>query len=160
MSLSQVLTPIADFFNQLGVPPVVVHWGHPFFMSIVIFVLGSFAGYAGWRGRVLAVANPELASKSLADHRKTAPMMTAFLAMGYTGGLLSLTMQGKPVLASPHFWTGSVVLVLLAINGSLSLSGFGGNQAVLRRLHAYLGSGILALLCFHALLGLKFGLSF
>ena len=159
MNLAQTLPPIADFFNQLGVPPLVVHWGHPFFMSIVIFVLGSFAGYAGWRGRVLAVSDPENSIKSLGDHRQTAPMMAVFLAMGYTGGLLSLAMQDKPLLESPHFWTGSLVLILLAMNGSLSLSGFGGNQPSLRKLHAYIGSGILGLIFFHAMLGLKLGIA-
>jgi Protein of unknown function (DUF4079) len=159
MNLAQILSPIANFFSQLGVPPLIVHWGHPFFMSIVIFVMGSFAGYAGWRGRVLAVSNPEVSLKSLGDHRKTAPLMAIFLAFGYTGGLLALVMQDKPVLESPHFWTGSLVLSLLVINGSLSLSGFGGNQPILRRVHAYIGSGILGLLFIHAMLGLKLGLA-
>jgi len=63
------------------------------------------------------------------------------------------------LLESPHFITGSVVLVLLAINGTISLTGFGGNQPILRNAHAYLGSAIVALLVAHALLGLKLGLS-
>jgi hypothetical protein len=85
--------------------------------------------------------------------------MTTFLATGYTGGLLSLVMQCKPLLESPHFITGSVVLSLLAINGTISLTGFGGNQPILRNAHAYLGSAIVVLLVAHALLGLKLGLS-
>jgi fucose 4-O-acetylase-like acetyltransferase len=159
MNLAQTLAPIANFFSQLGIPPVVVHWGHPFFMSIVIFIMGSFAGYAGWRGRVLATIDSQASIKSLGDHRKTAPLMALFLALGYTGGLLSMTMQEKPLLESPHFWTGSLILALLTINGSLSLSGFGGNQPNLRKVHAYIGSGILGLMFFHAMLGLKLGIS-
>jgi hypothetical protein len=156
-NFAEFLQPIADGFNRLGTPEPVVHWGHPFFMAIVIFVMGSFVGLAGWRGRI--ATDPEVANKNKADHRKIAPLMTVFLATGYTGGLLSLVMQNEPPLESPHFLTGSVVLILLFINGAISLTGFGGNKAGLRTAHAYLGSIILALLVFHAALGMKLGLS-
>jgi fucose 4-O-acetylase-like acetyltransferase len=85
--------------------------------------------------------------------------MSAFLAAGYTGGLLSLVMQDKPLLESPHFWTGSLVLILLAINATISLTGFAGNKPFLRNIHAYIGSAILVLLFLHAALGLKLGLA-
>lgn len=156
-SLTEFLEPIAAQFSSLGIPEPITHWGHPFFMATVIFAMGSVAGLAGWRGRLLT--DPEAKAISLADHRKIAPLMTLFLAMGYTGGLLSLVMQKQPLLESPHFWTGSTVLALLFLNGAISLSGFGGNQALLRTAHAYLGSAILCLLFVHALLGLKLGLS-
>lgn len=156
-SLTKFLEPIAQQFNQLGIPEPITHWGHPFFMAIVIFGMGSAAGLAGWRGRLLT--DPEAKANSLADHRKIAPFMTLFLALGYTGGLLSLVMQKQPLLESPHFWTGSAVLTLLALNGTISLTGFGGNQAILRSAHAYIGSAILCLLFLHAMLGLKLGLS-
>ncbi len=71
----------------------------------------------------------------------------------------TLVMQNQPIIESPHFWTGSIVLVLLTINGVISGTGFIGNKAVLRTVHAYLGSVALALLLFHAILGLKLGLS-
>lgn len=156
-NLAESLQPIADGFSKLGVPAPVVHWGHPFFMAIVIFVMGSFVGLAGWRSRT--ATDPEVANKNKAEHRKIAPLMTIFLATGYTGGLLSLVMQKEPLLESPHFLTGSVVLTLLVINGAISLTGFGGNKPALRTAHAYLGSAILVLLVFHAALGLKLGLS-
>ncbi|PZU94050.1 MAG: DUF4079 domain-containing protein [Pseudanabaena sp.] len=155
--LTESLQPIADQFKALSVPEPITHWGHPFFMAIVILAMGSFVAISGWRGRT--ATEPEIANKNRADHRKVAPLMTTFLAAGYTGGLLSLVMQGEPLLESPHFITGSVVLVLLAINGTISLTGFGGNQPLLRNAHAYLGSAIVALLVAHALLGLKLGLS-
>jgi len=126
-------------------------------MAIVIFAMGSFVAISGWRGRT--VTDAEVANKNKADHRKVAPVMTTFLALGYSGGLLSLVMQGKPLLESPHFITGSVVLTLLAINGAISLSGFAGNKPLLRNVHAYLGSAIVLLLFVHAALGLKLGLS-
>lgn len=156
-NLSQLLEPIASQFRSLGIPEPIVHWGHPLMMAIVIFVMGSFVGLAGWRGRL--VTDVKAAVKSRADHRKLAPLMFFFIAAGYTGGVLSLVMQRQPVMESPHFWTGSVVLVLLGANSVISLAGFGGNKTVLRNIHAYLGSTALCLLFLHALLGLKLGLA-
>lgn len=156
-NLSELLEPIADLFRRMGIPEPIEHWGHPLMMAIVIFVMGSFVGLAGWRGRI--VADKETAFKSRSDHRKLAPWMFLFMALGYTGGLLSLVMQRQSILESPHFWTGSIVLVLLGINGLISLSGFGGNKAALRTVHAYLGSTALCLLFLHAVFGLKLGLS-
>ncbi len=156
-ALSQMLEPVAGLFRTLNMPQPIVQWGHPLMMGIVVVVMGSFVAWAGWRGRLSA--DPDISQTSLAEHRKLAPLMSTFIALGYTGGLLSLVMQGEPLLSSPHFWTGSTVLVLLAINGGISLTGFGGNQTALRKTHAYLGSVILAVLVTHALLGLKLGLA-
>ncbi len=68
-------------------------------------------------------------------------------------------MQHQPILESPHFYTGSVVLLLLLINSAISLSGFGGNKSVLRTVHAYVGSTALCILLVHAALGLKLGIT-
>jgi hypothetical protein len=156
-NISQLLEPIANQFRSLGIPDPIVHWGHPLMMAIVIFVMGSFIGLAGWRGRV--IADSAMAMKSRADHRKLAPWMFLFVALGYIGGVLSLVMQHEAVLESPHFWTGSIVLILLAANSIISFTGFGGNRALLRSVHAYLGSTALCLLFLHAVLGLKLGLA-
>ena len=126
-------------------------------MAIVVFVMGSFVGLAGWRGRI--VTDVSAASKSRLDHRKLAPWMLLFMATGYTGGVLSLVMQQQQILGSSHFWTGSIVLLLLLVNGSISLTGFGGNKAALRTAHAYLGSIALCILFLHAVLGLKLGIA-
>ncbi|MFM7364792.1 MAG: DUF4079 domain-containing protein [Cuspidothrix sp.] len=157
--LSQLLEPIAGWFRSLGVPEVIVHWGHPAMMGIVIFVVGTFVGVTGWRGKLLEGKDKEGAIESRNAHRQLAPWLFVFLAGGYTGGILSLVMQKKPLLASPHFWTGSVVLILLLINGVISLSGFFGDRAGLRAVHAYLGSTILLIMCIHAVLGLNLGIS-
>lgn len=126
-------------------------------MGIVVFVMALFVGVAGWRGRV--ATDTEAAQKHRAEHRKLAPWMFLFIALGYTGGVLSLVMQEQPIMESPHFWIGSTVLLLLALNSILSLSGFGGNREALRTTHSYLGIGILGLLILHAAFGLKLGLS-
>lgn len=156
-NLRELLEPLATWFCSLGIPEPIVHWGHPVMMAIVIFVMGSFVGLAGWRGR--NVKDKDIASKSLIAHRTLAPWMFLFMAAGYTGGVLSLVMQNQPILESPHFWTGSIVLLLLLINGVIALTGFGSNQAILRTVHAYLGSTALCLLFLHAVLGLKLGLA-
>lgn len=156
-NLNQLLEPIANYFRSLGIPEPIVHWGHPLMMAIVVFVMGSFVGLAGWRGRL--VTDVEAAVKSRADHRKLAPLMFFFIAAGYTGGVLSLVMQHQPIMESPHFWTGSLVLVLLGANSLISGVGFAGKKTVWRSIHAYLGSTALCLLFLHALLGLKLGLA-
>ncbi|MBD0346538.1 MAG: DUF4079 domain-containing protein [Coleofasciculus sp. Co-bin14] len=157
VNLNQLLEPIANQFLSLGIPEPIVHWGHPLMMAIVVFVMGSFVGLAGWRGRV--VADEKAASNSRTAHRKLAPWMFLFLAGGYTGGLLALVMQHQPILESPHFWTGSTILVLLATNGVIALTRFGGNKTAMRTVHAYIGSTALCLLFLHAVLGLKLGLA-
>lgn len=162
-NLNELLEPIANQFRTMGIPQPIVHWGHPLMMAIVVFVMGSFVGLAGWRGRM--VEDKGTAIKSLADHRTLAPWMFLFMAAGYTGGVLSLVMQHQPILESPHFWTGSTVLLLLLVNGIVALSGFGGKVGaqrftpLLRTFHAYLGSTALCILFLHALLRLKLGLS-
>lgn len=155
--LAEILEPIAAWFRSLNVPEPIVHWGHPAMMGIVIFVLGSYVAYAGWQGRI--AADKDVAIKNRADHRKLAPLMFTFMALGYTGGLLSLVMQKQPIMESPHFWTGSSVLILLAINGAISLNGFFGNNQGLRNLHAYLGSTAFLVLIIHAILGFRLGIS-
>lgn len=155
--LRDLLEPIAAWFRTLGTPEPIVHWGHPLMMAIVVFVMGSFVGLAGWRGRV--VTDEAAAIKSRSDHRKLAPLMFAFIAAGYTGGVLSLVMQDQPILESPHFWTGSAAVLLLGLNGAIAFTGFAKNKAALRTVHAYLGSTALCLLFLHAVFGLKLGLS-
>ena len=158
-NLKAFLEPIANWFNSLGTPEPIVHWGHPLMMAIVVFVMGSAAAVAGWRGRVLATTNNELAVKNKTDHRKIAPLMYLFLVLGYTGGVLSLVMQGQPILNSPHFLTGTVVITLLTVNAVIAATGFIGNKELARTIHAYVGSTALLIMVVHAALGLKLGLS-
>lgn len=149
------LEPIADWFGSLGVPDPIVHWGHPVMMGIVVLVLGSYVAWAGWQGRT--ATDSEISAKRRADHRKLAPWMFLFIALGYTGGVLSLVMQGQPIFESAHFWTGSIVVVLLALNGVMSL--LFAEYKSLRTVHAYVGSIAMGLLLVHAVLGLKLGLA-
>jgi hypothetical protein len=158
LNWSELLEPIAGWFRSLGLPYPIVHWGHPLMMAIVVFVMGTFVGLAGWRGRISQ--DKDAAIKSRTDHRKLAPWLFFFLAAGYTGGVLSLVMQRQPILESPHFFTGSIVLLLLLVNSAISLSGFAGNKSILRTIHAYLGTTALGILFLHAVLGFNLGISF
>ncbi len=155
-SLTQLLEPIASQFRSLNLPEALTHWGHPFFMSIVMFAMGGYGAYAGWKGRLLTATDVDAAVKN----KKIMPVMFAFMAIGATGGVLSLVIQKHAVMESAHFLTAIAVLSLLFINGLISGTGFGGNNPGLRKAHAYLGSGILVVMIVHALMGLKLGLSF
>jgi hypothetical protein len=157
-SIRSTLEPIAAWFGSLGVPEPIVHWGHPAMMGIVLLAMGSFAGITGWQGRRLAATDPEASTKNRTEHTKVAPLMFLFIAMGYTGGVLSLVMQDKPIFESPHFWTGSTIILLLSTNALLAATKFGG-QASLRTAHAYIGSVALLLFVLHAVLGINLGLS-
>ncbi|MGF1523045.1 MAG: DUF4079 domain-containing protein [Leptolyngbyaceae cyanobacterium] len=155
--ITAFLKPIADWFAGFNLPEPIVHWGHPAMMGIVIFVLGIYVAWAGWQGRTAQDA--DVALKARNDHHKLAPLMFLFIALGYTGGVLSLVMQGQPILESPHFWTGTAAVGLLGLNGVISGTKFGGGQAALRTTHAYLGSIAMILLFVHAAFGMKLGLS-
>jgi Protein of unknown function (DUF4079) len=85
--------------------------------------------------------------------------MFAFMAIGATGGVLSLVIQKHAVMSSPHFWTATALLSALAVNSLVAGTGFGDNKPELRKFHAYFGSTILGLMVVHALMGLKLGLS-
>jgi hypothetical protein len=159
MSIRSSIEPIANWFSSLGTPEPIVHWGHPLMMGIVVFAMGSAVAWGGWRGRTLATINKDVAIKNKADHRKIAPLMYIFLLLGYTGGVLSLVMQGQPIFESPHFVTGTVAILLLTINAVIAATGFIGDRATARTVHAYVGSTALLILVAHALLGLKLGLS-
>jgi thiosulfate reductase cytochrome b subunit len=68
-------------------------------------------------------------------------------------------MQDQPILESPHFLTGTIVIALLTVNAVIAATGFIGNKETLRTVHAYVGSLALVILVAHAVLGLKLGLS-
>ena len=158
-NLRESLEPIAQWFNSLGTPEPIVHWGHPLMMGIVAFVMGSAVALAGWKGRTLVESDTAAAVKNKADHRKIAPLMYVFLLSGYTGGVLSLVMQEQPILESPHFITGTIVISLLTLNAVIAATGFIGNKKTLRTIHAYVGSAAFLTMVIHAMFGLKLGLS-
>lgn len=155
--MSQLLEPIAAWFRDLGIPEPIIHWGHPLMMTIVVFVMGSVVIFTGWQGRISQDKNKAI--KSCIDHRRLAPWMFLFIALGYIGGVLSLVIQRQSIFHSGHFWTGSIVVLLLLISSITSLTGFGGNKLILRAIHAYLGTTAFCLLLLHTFLGWKLGMA-
>ncbi|MEO1396351.1 MAG: DUF4079 domain-containing protein [Cyanobacteria bacterium J06634_5] len=157
IALRSYLEPVASWFAQFNLPEPIVHWGHPVMMAIVVFVMGGFAAYAGWQGRLATETGVAIEQKQ--THAKIAPLMYLFIVLGATGGILSLVMQGEPILESPHFWTGMGAIALLTTNALIAATKFGKGSTTLRTAHAYIGSAALALLVVHAVFGTQLGLS-
>jgi len=157
VTLRTYLEPIANWFAQFNLPEPIVHWGHPVMMAIVVFVMGGAAAYAGWQGRL--ATDMGIAVEQKQAHAKIAPLMYLFIVLGATGGILSLVMQGEPILESPHFWTGMGAITLLTTNAIIAAAKFGRGSKALRSAHAYIGSAALVLLIVHAVFGTQLGLS-
>lgn len=151
------LQPVANWFAGFNLPEPIVHWGHPVMMAIVVFVMGGFAAYAGWQGRLATDTGVAVEQKQ--QHAKVAPLMYLFIVMGASGGILSLVMQGEPILESSHFWTGMGAIALLTTNAAIAATKFGKGNETLRSAHAYIGSAALVLLVVHAFFGTQLGLS-
>lgn len=111
--------------------------------------------YLGWQIRVSE--DPDVIVMAKDAHPKLAAGMSIFFALGALGGMMSLLMQDKPIFQSPHFITGVAGLVALALQAMLPL--FFSDDPNARSIHAYLGTGIMALFFVHAALGLQLGLS-
>eukprot|EP01025_Chloroclados_australasicus_P069329 TRINITY_DN9767_c0_g1_i2.p2 TRINITY_DN9767_c0_g1~~TRINITY_DN9767_c0_g1_i2.p2 ORF type:complete len:151 (-),score=14.13 TRINITY_DN9767_c0_g1_i2:905-1321(-) len=117
--------------------------------------MGGYGSYLGWQIRVSK--NPSVIMKAKQLHPKLAIGMTFFFALGAVGGMSSMVMQGKHLFQEPHAWTGIIGLILLGLQGMLSL--FFEDDPNARGLHAYFGTGIMALFVVHMTLGLKLGFS-
>eukprot|EP00193_Tetraselmis_chui_P013556 CAMPEP_0177789792 /NCGR_PEP_ID=MMETSP0491_2-20121128/22965_1 /TAXON_ID=63592 /ORGANISM="Tetraselmis chuii, Strain PLY429" /LENGTH=226 /DNA_ID=CAMNT_0019311733 /DNA_START=38 /DNA_END=718 /DNA_ORIENTATION=- len=150
-----LLGPLAEYFNTLGLPEPLVHWGHPGNMAVVLIAMGGYGSWLGWQIRVGDDADTVAKAQDL--HPTLMGLMTFFFALGASGGMLSLLMQGKPIFQSAHVWTGLTGLACLGLNGMLSL--FFEDDANARTAHAFFGTGIMALFVVHAALGLQLGLS-
>ncbi len=156
--LRAYLEPVANWFAGFNLPESIVHWGHPVMMAIVVFLMGGFVAYAGWQGRLATEAGVAVEQKQ--KHVRVAPLMYLFIVLGASGGILSLVMQSKPILESPHFWTGMGAIALLTTNAIIAATKFGKGSEVLRSAHAYIGSTAMVLLVVHAFFGAQLGLSF
>jgi hypothetical protein len=126
-------------------------------MGVVFLAMLLYGGVGlGWQ-----IRNESGDAASLEKAKDLHPKLSAgaffFFALGASGGILSLLMQGKPILESPHFTTGMLGLGLLSVQAMLPLF-FSEGQSV-RTAHAYLGTSIAALLAVHGALGVKLALS-
>ena len=92
------LEPVARIFGvPAGTPDIVVRWGHPFFMSFVLLVMGGTVAYQGWQIRT---SNDGAAvAKARNQHPKLALAMSLFFAIGAFGGMGSIIAQTQPLLS-------------------------------------------------------------
>ncbi|CAJ2672464.1 hypothetical protein L195_g000598 [Trifolium pratense] len=154
-AVRSVFAPFVEIVKSLNLPDWLVHWGHPANMAVVLFAMGGYGTYLGFRIRYSDDVEEKAKAKDL--HPKLLAGMFFFFALGATGGVTSLLTSDKPIFDSPHAVTGVIGLALLTIQTILP-SLFEGSPG-LRNVHGILGSGIMTLFLIHAALGLQLGLS-
>ncbi|KAJ4704967.1 Di-heme cytochrome, transmembrane [Melia azedarach] len=148
--------PFVELVKSWNLPDWLVHWGHPGNMAVVLFAMGGYGTYLGFRIRYSDDVEEKANAKDL--HPKLLGGMFFFFALGATGGITSLLTSDKPIFESPHAVTGFIGLALLTIQTILPAL-FEDNPG-LRNVHGILGSGIMTLFLIHAALGLQLGLSY
>uniref|UniRef100_A0A0E0K8I7 Cytochrome b561 domain-containing protein n=1 Tax=Oryza punctata TaxID=4537 RepID=A0A0E0K8I7_ORYPU len=151
-----VFEPFVELVKTWDLPGWLVHWGHPGNMAVVLFAMGGYGTYLGFR--IKLSDDPEEKAKAKDLHPKILAGMFFFFAAGAIGGITALLTSDKPIFESPHAVTGIVGLALLTIQSILPAL-FEGNPA-LRNAHGLLGGGIMTLFLIHAAFGLQLGLSF
>ncbi|KAK4772950.1 hypothetical protein SAY87_027969 [Trapa incisa] len=155
-AVRSVFGPFVEVIKSLNLPDWLVHWGHPGNMAVVLFAMGGYGTYLGFRIKYSDDVEEKAKAKDL--HPKLLAGMFFFFALGATGGVTSLLTSDKPILESPHAVTGIIGLSLLTIQTILPTL-FEENPG-LRNVHGILGSGIMTLFLIHAALGLQLGLSY
>ncbi|KAM3341216.1 putative protein isoform X1 [Capsicum galapagoense] len=155
-TIRSLFGPFVELVKSWNLPDWLVHWGHPGNMAVVLFAMGGYGTYLGFRIRFSDDVEEKAKAKDL--HPKLLGGMFFFFALGATGGITSLLTSDKPILESPHAVTGFIGLTLLTIQTILPTL-FEGNPG-LRNVHGILGSGIMTLFLVHAALGLQLGLSY
>ncbi|XP_031397887.1 uncharacterized protein LOC116208535 isoform X1 [Punica granatum] len=155
-AVRSVFGPFVELVKSWNLPDWLVHWGHPGNMAVVLFAMGGYGTYLGFRIKYSDDVEEKAKAKDL--HPKLLGGMFFFFALGATGGITSLLTSDKPIFESPHAVTGFIGLSLLTIQTILPTL-FEGNPG-LRNVHGILGSGIMTLFLIHAAFGLQLGLSY
>ncbi|ONH96424.1 hypothetical protein PRUPE_7G128600 [Prunus persica] len=155
-AVTSLFEPFVELVKSFGLPGWLVHWGHPGNMAVVLFAMGGYGTYLGYRIRYSDDVEEKANAKDL--HPKLLAGMFFFFALGATGGVTSLLTSDKPIFESSHAVTGLIGLGLLTIQTILPAL-FEGKPE-LRTVHGVLGTGIMTLFVVHAALGLQLGLSY
>ncbi|KAF9665071.1 hypothetical protein SADUNF_Sadunf16G0084000 [Salix dunnii] len=96
--------PFVELVKSLNLPDWLVHWGHPGNMAVVLFAMGGYGTYLGFRIRFSDDVKEKAEAKDL--HPKLLGGMFFFFALGATGGVTSLLTSDKTIFESPHAVTG------------------------------------------------------
>ncbi|KAG9441671.1 hypothetical protein H6P81_017525 [Aristolochia fimbriata] len=147
--------PFVELVKSWNLPDWLVQWGHPGNMAVVLFAMGGYGTYLGFRIRYSDDVEEKAKAKDL--HPKLLGGMFFFFSLGATGGVTSLLTQDKPIFESPHAVSGLIGLALLTVQTVLPAL-FEENPG-LRNVHGILGSSIMGLFLIHAALGLQLGLA-
>ncbi|CAN1156613.1 hypothetical protein LINPERHAP2_LOCUS21046 [Linum perenne] len=108
-----VFGPFVEIVKSLNLPGWLVHWGHPGNMAVVLFAMGGYGTYLGFRIRYSDDVEEKAKAKDL--HPKLLAGMFFFFALGATGGVTSLLTSDRPIFESPHAVTGLIGLGLLTL---------------------------------------------
>ncbi|XP_028556343.1 uncharacterized protein LOC110106352 isoform X2 [Dendrobium catenatum] len=112
-TVRSVFGPFVELVKTWNLPGWLVHWGHPGNMAVVLFAMGGYGSYLGFRIRLSKNAEEKAMAKNL--HPKLLIGMFFFFALGSTGGITALLTSDKPILESPHAVSGLMGLSLLTI---------------------------------------------
>lgn len=121
-------------------------------MAVVLGAMGGYGTYLGFQ-----IRSGDATEEKAKLHASLMAGMFVFFALGATGGVMSLIMQGKPLLESGHFVSACLGLSLLATQACLPL--FFEEAPDARTAHAYLGSFTMLVFVIHAVQGAGLALS-
>uniref|UniRef100_A0A7N0VFU4 Uncharacterized protein n=1 Tax=Kalanchoe fedtschenkoi TaxID=63787 RepID=A0A7N0VFU4_KALFE len=94
--IRSAFAPFVELVKSWNLPDWLVHWGHPANMAVVLFAMGGYGTYLGFRIRFSDNVEEKAKAKDL--HPKLLAGMFFFFALGATGGVTSLLTSDKPIL--------------------------------------------------------------
>uniref|UniRef100_A0A2P2JT34 Uncharacterized protein n=1 Tax=Rhizophora mucronata TaxID=61149 RepID=A0A2P2JT34_RHIMU len=94
-AMRSLFGPFVELVKSWNLPDWLVHWGHPGNMAVVLFAMGGYGTYLGFRIRYSDDAEEKAKAKDL--HPKLLGGMFFFFALGATGGITSLLTSDKPI---------------------------------------------------------------
>ncbi|XP_048423478.1 uncharacterized protein LOC103965675 isoform X2 [Pyrus x bretschneideri] len=158
-TVASLFEPFVELVKSFGLPGWLVHWGHPGNMAVVLFAMGGYGTYLGYRIRFSDDVEEKANAKDL--HPKLLAVIWKDYYR-YNKGISSCALLRLKLICiyvcSPHAVTGLIGLSLLTIQTILPAL-FEGKPE-LRTVHGVLGTGIMTLFVVHAALGLQLGLSY
>ncbi|KAD4384442.1 hypothetical protein E3N88_24610 [Mikania micrantha] len=83
-TIRSLFGPFVELVKSWDLPDWLVHWGHPGNMAVVLFAMGGYGTYLGFRIRFSDDVEEKAMAKDL--HPKLLAGMFFFFALGATGG--------------------------------------------------------------------------